>query len=81
MVPHKTTLFPCLANKEFFSGTRKLRNFEINAFVLEYIKDLRNKRFPLTWEVSMSEAEDCAINRYFSAPVVDGVKSLRRQDA
>jgi hypothetical protein len=39
----KTTLFSCLTNIKYFFGPKKGRNPEIDASVLEYIKDLQNK--------------------------------------
>jgi hypothetical protein len=44
----KTKLFSCLT--KYFSGTRKGRNPEIDASVLEYFKDLQNKGLPVTSE-------------------------------
>jgi hypothetical protein len=58
----KVKLFSCLTVKKSFSGLRKGRNPEIDAYVVEYFKDLWNKRLPVTRKTVMSKAKECARN-------------------
>jgi hypothetical protein len=44
-----------LTNKNYFSGPREGRNPEIDASVLEYSKDIRNKGLSVTKKASMSK--------------------------
>jgi hypothetical protein len=55
-------MFSCLTNRYSFSGQRKGRNPEIDASVLEYFKDLRNKGLPVTMETLMLKAKECPRN-------------------
>jgi hypothetical protein len=49
----KTKLFSCLTNRKPFSGTRKGRNPETDASVLQCFKDLRNEGLSVTRETLM----------------------------
>jgi hypothetical protein len=62
LAKYKTKLFSCLTNIKSFSAPRKGRNPEIDASVLEYLRDLRNEGLPVTRKALMSKTKEYARN-------------------